>query len=183
MSYESALSNEALDNTSVEKPSKKSRSKADAPVKSYPQFNEDGTPVLDADGKEVWGPEKSAHKKAKAPRVRKPKVIEYQLDEAGNQVLDEEGNPIPVKKVRAPRLDADGNPIPRQSNVYLDSQVIRLSITNIPNYRAGTKRGDIFASIKDGMTVGEFYEKNGGKSVSHTFLVWYVNEAKVVDVE
>jgi hypothetical protein len=182
MSYESALSNEAVVGYEIAKPSKKSRAKADAPVKSYPQFNEDGTPVLDESGQEVWGPEKSAHKKAKAPRVRAPKVIEYQLDEAGNQVLDEEGNPIPVKKVRAPRLDADGNPIPRQSNVYLDSQVIRLTEI-IPNYRAGTKRGDIFASIKDGMTVGEFYEKNGGKSVSHTFLVWYVNEAKVADVQ
>lgn len=178
MSYEDTLDQEAVGNTEVTTPTKRVR------PKKYKQYNEDSTPQVNADsGAHVWGLEVCPNTPIKAPREPKvPKPIEYQLDEEGNQVLDEEGNPIPVKKARAPRLDADGNPIPRNANVYMDSQVIRLTDI-IPNYRAGTKRGDIFASIKDGMTVGDFYALNGGKAVSHTFLVWYVNEAKVADVQ
>ena len=162
-----------------EAPTKKVREKR-VRAKSYAQYNEDGTRMIDpVSGAGIWGPEPCPNKPVKQPKA--PKVVEYQKDEDGNDILDEEGNPIPVKKVRAPRLDADGNPIPRRSNVFMDSQVITLT-DKVPSYRAGTKRGDIFASIKDGMTVGEFYEANGGKTVAHTFLVWYCNEAQVVEI-
>lgn len=151
MSYEAALNEEIAEATPVEK-SKKGKNKM--PEATFPQFNEDGTPVLDADGKQVWGLEKSDYtsktpktKRVRKPKyllnedgtpvldeegnpvpvpkkVREPKVVEYQKDEDGNFILDEEGNQIPVKKTRAPRLDADGNPIPKLNNTFLDSQVI-----------------------------------------------------------
>ncbi len=183
MTYEAALNQEAAgtENPDAPKGGKKSRTKTEAAPKSYPQFNEDGTPLLGEDGQQVWGPEKSTHKAKKAKKV---KEVEYQKGEDGEFLLDENGEKIPVpKKVRAPRLDADGNPIPRVSNVFLDTQVITITELGIKaNYRPDSKRGKIFASIKDGQTVAEFYANNEGKAVSHTFLVWYLNEAKVIDI-
>jgi len=178
MSYENELEEIAIETEATE-PTKKVREKR-VRAKKYALYNEDGTRAINpASGAGLWGDAPCPNKPKKAPKA--PKPVEYQKDEDGNDILDEEGNPIPVKKVRAPRLDADGNPIPRKSNVFLDSQTLMLT-DKVPSYRAGTKRGDIFASIKDGMTVGEFYEKNGGKAAAHTFLVWYVNEAEVVEV-
>jgi hypothetical protein len=183
MTYEAALNQEAAGAETPDAPKggKKSRAKTEAVPKSYPQFNEDGTPQLDGEGKQVWGPEKSTHKAKKAKKV---KEIEYQKGEDGEFLLDEKGDKIPVpKKARAPKLDADGNPIPRQVNVFLGTQVITLTDQALKvSYRPDSKRGTIFASIKDGMTVDEFYAANQGKAVSHTFLVWYLNEAKVIDI-
>lgn len=181
MSYADNLAEAAQDAAPADAPKKKERAKSEAITKSYPQLNEDGTPILDAEGNQVYGPEKSKFKKAKAKK--EPKPIEYELNEDGTQKLDEAGNPIPKKKVRQPKLDADGNPIPRQVNTYLPSWVLRITDAGLKaNYQPESKRGKIFASIKDNMTVEEFYNLNGGKKVSHTFLVWYVNEAKVVEV-
>jgi hypothetical protein len=135
----------------------RSRTKVEDIAKSYPQWNEDGTPVLDSEGKQVWGPEKMAKpkKEKKARKVKEPeyqkdengefildeqgekilvvkkgrtkKEPEYEKDENGEFVLDAEGNKILVKKTRAPKLDADGNPIPRRDNTFLPSQVITLT--------------------------------------------------------
>lgn len=186
--------------------------------KVYPQFNEDGTPKLHADGSRVYGPEKAKKvKPAKEKKVKlyaqlnedgtpqlddegkpvmgetkpvkpkKEKVVkepEYARGEDGEFLLDEEGNKIPVRAARTPRLGPDGKPLPRSINNYGENHVLKLTDLGLKTqYRADSKRGQIFASIRDGMTVKEFYEANGGKSVSHTFLVWYVNEAKVVEVE
>jgi hypothetical protein len=184
MSYEEQLKTEANEAGVADKAEgkKKERTKTAAEPKQFPQFNEDGTPQLDDQGQQVWGAEKSAFKKGKTPKA--PKVVVYELNEDGTQKLDEAGNPIPVKKVRAPKLDADGNPIARNSNVYLDSQVLQITEAGTKvSYQPESKRGKIFASIKDGMTVKEFYDLNGGKKVAHTFLVWYANEAKVVEVK
>ncbi len=87
------------------------------------------------------------------------------------------------RKPRAPKLDADGNPIPpkpRQSNVFLESQVLTLNPEKTVSYREGTKRHDFYKLIKDGMTVGEYYKAAGGKSVGHTYLVWYITADKSV---
>jgi len=120
------------------------------PPKLYPQWNEDGTPLLDSEGQQVM----------LETRMKKPKAP------------------------KAPRLDADGNPIARRSNVYLDDQVIRRTEkAETFKAREDSKRGQMFAAAVDGITVGEFYEKMGGRAVAHTFLVWFVNEAQVVTVE
>ncbi len=138
------------------------------------ELNEDGSQKLDEAGNPI--PIKKA--------VKAPKVIQYQLDADGNQILDEAGNPIPVTKApRQPKLDADGNPIPRASNVYLDSQIIlRTELADKFAPRADSKRGQMFAAATNGLTVGEFYAATGGKAVSHTFLIWFVNEAKVLEI-
>lgn len=159
-----------------QKKERKPRATAPKEPKLYPQWNEDGTPLLNEEGLQVQG-----ETKMKKPKLVKP--VEYQLDEEGNQVLDEEGNPIPVKKARVPRVDAEGNPIPRVVNTFLGSQTLQITEAGTQtNYREDSKRGQIFASITPGMTVDEFYAANGGKAVSHTFLVWYVTKAGVVEV-
>jgi len=178
--YEAGLEQEAqAAETPVvpQKKERKPRTTAPKEPKLYPQWNEDGSPLLDEEGLQVQG-------ETKMKRPKPAKVVEYVKDEDGNNVLDEAGQPIPVKKVRAPRLDAEGNPIPRVTNVFLGSQTLRLTDAGLKTtYQAESKRGKIFASIKDGMTVDQFYEANGGKAVAHTFLVWYVTKAGVVEVE
>lgn len=159
------------------KKERKPRTTTPKEPKLYPQWNEDGSPLLNEEGTQVQG-----EVKMKRPKVVKP--VEYVKDEEGNLVLDENGQPIPAKKVRAPRLDAEGNPIPRTTNVFLGSQTLKITDAGREaKYQPESQRGKIFASITDGMTVDQFYEANGGKAVSHTFLVWYVTKAGVVEVE
>jgi len=115
--------------------------------KLYPQWNEDGTPLLDAEGNHVHGETKM--KKPKAPKQ--------------------------------PKLDENGNPIERSAPTRL-SENLKLRFTELgagTTFRAGTKRGDNYAAIKEGMTVGEYFEKNGGRGVVATFLLWYIKEGLV----
>lgn len=118
-------------------------------------------------------------------KSRKPKHVPENSAEASSDTAPAEKKPRAPRKPRPPKLDADGNPLPKRARtVFLDSQTLRLTEKGInTTYRAESKRGQIFASIKDGMTVGEFYEANGGKKVASTFLIWFVAEAGVVEVE
>ena len=135
-------------------------------------------PKLDAEGNPV----------VKAPKEPKQYPV---WNEDGTQATDENGELLfsteRTKKPKAPkqpRLDADGNPIVRRSNVFLDEQVIRRTEKyDSAKARPDSKRGQMLAALEDGITVGQFYEKMGGKSVAHTFLVFFVNEWEVVVVE
>lgn len=135
-------------------------------------------PKLDAEGNPV----------VKAPKEPKQYPV---WNEDGTQATDEEGNLLfstertkKPKAPKAPKLDADGNPIVRRSNVYLETQVIRRT-EKAESFKAreDSKRGQMFAAAEDGITVGAFYEKMGGKAAAHTFLVWFVNEAEVLTIE
>lgn len=144
------------------------------------------TPKLDAEGNEV-------PKAEKAPRAPKADAKTYpQANEDGTPALDAEGNPVmgpyktrykEPKAPKAPRLDADGNPIARQSNVFLTDQVLNKVEGKGAGYREGSKRKQFFDLITPGITVGQYYEAAGGKSVGHTYLVWYINEDQSVSIE
>lgn len=145
------------------------------------------TPKVDAEGNPV-------EKAEKAPRAPKEPAKTYpQANEDGTPALDADGNPVmgpyktrykEPKAPKAPRLDADGNPITRQSNVFpLDAKVFKVEGKGA-GYREGSKRKANFDLIPEGgCTVAEYYEKGGGKSVVHTFLVWYINEDQSVRIE
>lgn len=117
--------------------------------KSYPQWNEDGTPMLDENGERVMGPEK----------MKKPKVA------------------------KQPKLDENGNPIPRRERtVMLDSQVLIVTDAGreaSAKFREGTKRRANFDAITPGITVGEYFEKTGGRKETATFLIWYIGQGYV----
>ena len=135
-------------------------------------------PKLDAEGNPV----------VKAPKEPKQYPV---WNEDGTQATDEEGNLLfstertkKPKAPKAPKLDADGNPIVRRSNVFLDEQVIRRTEKFASaKAREDSKRGQMLAALEDGITVGAFYEKMGGKAAAHTFLVFFVNEWEIVTVE
>lgn len=120
-------------------------------------------PKVDADGNPISG-------NARKPRAPK---------------LDADGNPIvKEKKQREPKLDADGNPIPRAprgTHTFLPSQTLHHTDKET-KYREGTKRKEFFDKITDGITVEEYYTACGGKSVGHTYLVWYVTQDGSVEV-
>jgi uncharacterized lipoprotein NlpE involved in copper resistance len=181
---------EAAQATEAATPPKAKKERAKKEEKLYPQKNQDGTPALDADGNPIMGVKSNAYK---APKEPKPAKTYPQANEDGTAALDADGNPVmgpyatrykAPKAPKAPRLDADGNPISRGSNVYLETQVLRRTEAAAAfKARETSKRGQMFAAAKDGLTVGEFYEQNGGKAAAHTFLVWYINEAKVIELD
>lgn len=175
-------------------------------AKHFPQFNEDGTPLLDEEGNHVWGAEKSPYvggkkkkgRTPKAPKVKTPKLYE-QFNDDGTSALDEEGNAvmgevhrIPVfdvegafveflypdeKKAKraapTPRVDENGNPIPRtpRPTLSLDQKIYFTEKGKATKYRAGSDRAKHFESITEGMTVGKYYDINGGKAASHRYLI------------
>jgi len=184
-----------LSDAAVGSKSKKERAKPiEIPGKTYPQFNEDGTKMLDSEGKEVWGPVKMTKpKKAKVveyqkdengndildeagnpipvKKVRAKKPVEYQLDEAGNQILDEAGNPIPVKKARGPVV----NRVPSQESAVI--QVTEEQAVKIAKYTGA--RGQYAAMLRGGMTIGEYLQEGGDRG----FLRFYVKDgACTIDV-
>lgn len=132
-------------------------------------------------------------KEPKAKKEPKPAKTYPQANEDGTPAIDADGNAVmgpyatrykEPKAPKAPRLDAEGNPIARGSNVYLETQIIRrTAAADTFKARDTSKRGQMFASATDGKTVGQFYADNGGKAEAHTFLVWFINEAKVVELE
>ena len=133
-----------------------------------------------------------APKEPKEPKEKKPAKTYPQANEDGTPALNEDGTPVmgayatrykEPKAPKAPKLDADGNPIARQSNVYPPSFVLKLTEGHATfKARAESKRGQMFAALTEGQTVQQYYDANGGKSAAHTFLVWFVNEAKVVEL-
>ena len=135
-------------------------------------------PKLDAEGNPV----------VKAPKEPKQYPV---WNEDGTQATDENGELVfstertkKPKAPKAPKLDAEGNPIVRRSNVFLDEQVIRRTEKFASaKAREDSKRGQMMAALEDGITVGAFYEKMGGKAVAHTFLVFFVNEWEIVTIE
>jgi len=154
--------------------------------KLYAQVNADGTPILDEAGNPVMG----EGKPTKAPKEAK---LYPQAAEDGTPALFDTGEPVmgpyltrykEPKAAKAPRLDADGNPIVRQSNVFpLDAKLFKVEGKGT-GYREGSKRKQNFDLIPaEGITVGDYYAAGGGKSVVHTFAVWYVNEDESVRIE
>lgn len=136
-------------------------------------------PKLDAEGNPVAKPAKEPKKYP----VWNEDGTQATDPETGELLFSTERTKKP-KAPKAPRLDADGNPIVRRSNVFLDDQVIRRTEKAASfTPRAESKRGQMFAAAEDGITVGQFYEKMGGKAAAHTFLVWFVNEAEVLTIE
>lgn len=128
----------------------------------------------------------TAPKEPKAPKASKePKAPKQypQANEDGTPALNEDGSPVLGPKetaYKAPKAPRG----PRGSNVYLDTQVIRRTAAAAEfKARPDSKRGQMFAAAEDGRTVGEFYAAQGGKSEAHTFLVWFINAAKVVELE
>jgi len=147
-----------LSDAAVGSKSKKERAKPiEIPGKTYPQFNEDGTKMLDSEGKEVWGP-------VKMTKPKKAKVVEYQKDENGNDILDEAGNPIPVKKARGPVV----NRVPSQESAVI--QVTEEQAVKIAKYTGA--RGQYAAMLRGGMTIGEYLQEGGDRG----FLRFYVKD-------
>ncbi len=119
------------------------------PPKLWPQWNEDGTPLLDSEGQQVM----------LETRMKKPKAP------------------------KAQRLDADGNPIARTVTVLSEDQVISFTEKGkTTKYREGTNRAKHFESIFEGMTVGQYYEANGGKSACFKYLVHQLNKMGTIEI-
>ena len=139
---------------------RKAREKTERAPKLYPQWNEDGTPVLDDAGLQVQGPVKM--KKPKAPKAVKEVV--YQLDEEGNQLLDEAGNPIPVKPVRAAAVRR--LPSHEASTIHISEE----QATKIAAYKGA--RSQYAVIMADGQTIAEYLEAGGDKG----FLSFYIRD-------
>lgn len=161
--YEAGLEQEAAEAETPEVApvkQRKSRAKTEKAPKLYPQWNEDGTPVLDGEGLQVQGETKM--KRPKAPKA--PKAVVYQLDEDGNQVLDEQGQPIVVKPVRA----APVRRLPTH-----EASVIRISdeqAAKIVAYKGA--RSQYAVIMRDGQTIAEYLEAGGDKG----FLSFYLRD-------
>jgi len=162
--YENGLADEAqaVDTPAEVQPTKerKAREKTPKEPKLYPQWNEDGSPLLNEEGTQVQGPVKMAK-----PRKAKPaKVIEYQLDEQGNQLLDEAGNPIPVKPVRAPAVRR--LPTHEASTINISEE----QKAKIAAYKGA--RSQYAVIMADGQTIAEYLEAGGDKG----FLSFYLRD-------
>jgi hypothetical protein len=118
--------------------------------KLYPQFAEDGTPLLNEDGTPVMG-ETKPPKKEKAPKA--PRV-------------DADGNPLP-RKERTVMLDSQ------------ELIVTPAGLEASAKFREGSKRHTNFVAITPGMTVGEYFEATGGRKETATFLIWYISQGYV----
>lgn len=161
MSYEAALKEEATPAEAVAKPGK--------PLKQYPQWNEDGTRKLNEDGTEAWGPTKmnkpKAPKPPKEPKAPKaPKEPEYQKGEDGEFLLDEEGNKIPVVKVRAAPVRRV--PSSEASIITIDEEQAK----RIAGYKGA--RAQYAQPLRDGQTLGDYLHAGGDRG----FLRFYIRD-------
>lgn len=127
--------------------------------------------------KTLEGGDAATPKAAKEPKAQKePKAHKLypQANEDGTQKFEEDG----VTAVMGPKETAFKAPKaprgPRGSNVFLDSQVLNKVEGKGTGYRDGSKRKEFFDLITPGITVAEYYAAAGGKSVGHTYLVWYI---------
>lgn len=130
----------------------------------------------------------SAEKPAKEPKApEEPKAPKTypQANEDGTQKFEEDGTtPVMGPKetaFKAPKAKREGGP--RGSNVYLESQVLNKVEGKGAGYRDGSKRKEFFDLITPGITVADYYAAAGGKSVGHTYLVWYINGDQSVSIE
>jgi hypothetical protein len=139
---------------------RKARAKTERTPKLYPQWNEDGSPLLDDEGVQVQGETKM--KKPKAPKPAK--VVVYQLDEEGNQLLDAEGNPIPVKPVRAAAVRR--LPTHEASTININEE----QAAKIAAYKGA--RSQYAVLMSDGQTIAEYLEAGGDKG----FLSFYLRD-------
>lgn len=173
MSYENAAEQVSEEVLAVE-------AEAVAPVKR------ERKPKLDADGNPVV----KAVRAPKEPKEPKAPKLYPQWNEDGSPLLDSEGQQVMLetrmkkpKAPRAPRLDADGNPIPRSITVLAEDQVISFTEKGkTTKYREGTNRAKHFESIFEGMTVGQYYEANGGKSACFKYLVHQLNKMGTIEI-
>jgi len=138
--------------------------------KLWPQYNEDGSPLLDEAGEPVLG----------TTRMAKPKVAKLypQYAEDGSPLLDEAGEPVlgttRMAKPKVQRLDEDGNPIARARVVPSDVEaVLVVNAAKIAGYKGA--RADNAKMLEDGMTLGAFLEAGGDKG----FLRFYMRDGAV----
>jgi hypothetical protein len=107
-------------------------------------------------------------KKEKAPRVRKPKMIQA-TDEAGELLFNEDGTPTMVeapKKERAPAASrksasystADGEAVAITGDAALD---ITMAISAPLKVKEGSKRAARYEAFVDGNTVDQFLKAGG----------------------
>lgn len=125
-------------------------------------------------------------KTPKEPKAKKePKAPKQypQANEDGTQKFEEDG----VTPVLGPKETAFKEPKaprgPRGSNVFLDTQVLNKVEGKGSNYREGSKRKQFFDLVTPGITVADYYAAAGGKSVGHTYLVWYISGDQSVSIE
>lgn len=127
--------------------------------------------------------EPKAPKEPKAKKEPKAPKQYPQANEDGTQKFEEDG----VTPVLGPKETAFKAPKaprgPRGSNVFLDAQVLNKVEGKGTGYRDGSKRKHFFDLITPGITVADYYEAAGGKSVGHTYLVWYIGVDKSVSIE
>lgn len=182
---EAAVATAAATPPKAKKPRTPKTDAGTAEPKQYAQLNEDGTRQLDDEGNPVMGPNKPA-------KAKKEGKIYPQANPDGTEAKNEDGTSVmgpyatrykAPKAPKAPRLDADGNPIVRVSNVFLGSQVLNKVEGKGAGYREGSKRKSFFDLVTPGITVEGYYAAAGGKSVGHTYLVWYINEDQSVSIE
>lgn len=142
------------------KKTRKPRAKTEKAPKLYPQWNEDGSPLLGEDGLQVQG-----ETKMKKPKAVKP--VEYQLDEEGNFILDEEGNKVPVKKARATPVRRV--PSTERAIINIDEEGMK----RIANYKGA--RAQYAAPLRDGQYLGDYLAAGGDRG----FLRFYIRDGAV----
>lgn len=136
--------------------------------------------------KTLDGGEAKAPKEPKAPKAPKePKAPKTypQANEDGTQKFEEDGTtPVMGPKetaFKAPRKSGGT----RGSNVFLGTQKLNKVEGKGAGYREGSKRKQFFDLVTPGITVDEYYAAAGGKSVGHTYLVWYITGDQSVTIE